>query len=91
MNQYWTYIMASHSRVLYVGMTNDLPRRVAEHRSKTISGFTAKYNCVRLVWFQDFSDVSEAIAAEKRIKGWTRVKKIELIEELNPAWDDLGA
>jgi len=90
MNQYWVYIMASQSRVIYVGVTNDLPRRFIEHRNRRIPGFTAKYNCVRLVWYDVFTDVNQAIAAEKRIKGWTRVKKIALIEDMNPAWDDLA-
>src|SRR5687767_8243086 len=70
-------------------MTNDLERRVAEHKSKPIPGFTAKYNCDRLVWYEAFANVNEAIAAEKRIKGWRRSKKVALIGEKNPSWCDL--
>jgi len=89
MKTYYVYILASRSGVLYVGIANDLETRVAQHKAKRIPGFTAKYNCNRLVWYESFSDVNEAIAAEKRIKGWRRSKKVALIVEKNPAWVDL--
>jgi putative endonuclease len=91
MRQYYVYIMASISRVLYVGMTNDLVRRVSEHKGKVIAGFTAKYNVHRLVHYEVFGQVWEAIAREKRIKGWSRAKKVALIESGNPRWRDLAA
>ncbi|QDU54198.1 GIY-YIG nuclease family protein [Aeoliella mucimassa] len=90
MNQYYTYIMASHSGVLYTGMTNDLERRVQEHKSGVVPGFSQKYKTTRLVWFETFTDVNEAIEAEKKIKGWVRRKKIALIEAMNPTWRDLA-
>ena len=89
MKTYFVYIVASKSGVLYVGVTNDLERRVAEHKAKLIPGFSAKYNCTRLVWFAEFANVNEAIETEKRIKGWRREKKIALIAEKNPAMADL--
>ncbi|MEA2708817.1 MAG: putative endonuclease [Phycisphaerales bacterium] len=89
MKTYYVYIVASKSGVLYVGVTNDLERRIAEHKAKLVPGFTAKYNCDRLVWFEEFASVNDAIAAEKRIKGWRREKKIALIAETNPAMVDL--
>jgi putative endonuclease len=71
-------------------MTNDLLRRVYEHKHKLISGFTSKYNITKLVYFDETSDVNQAIALEKQIKGWTRAKKIALIESQNPTWQDLS-
>ena len=88
---YYTYIVASRSRTLYTGVTGDLRRRVFEHKQKTHPGFTAKYNCNRLVWFERFTEVSFAIQREKEIKGWLRAKKIALIEQANPTWEDLSA
>ena len=85
---YFTYIMASRSRTLYIGITSDLQKRVFEHQQKTHEGFSARYNCNRLVWFQCFGNVSDAIQREKELKGWTRAKKIALIESNNPTWDD---
>jgi putative endonuclease len=76
--------------VLYTGMTNDLNRRVHEHKQKTGSGFTKRYNLTRLVYCESTSDVRAAIAREKQIKGWLRSKKIELIESINPMWEDLS-
>jgi putative endonuclease len=84
------YIMASHTRVLYVGVTSDLEERVQQHKSKTHDGFTKKYNVTRLVWFTDFPDMNQAIEAEKKIKRLLRKKKIGLIEEINPLWEDLA-
>ena len=82
--------MASTSGVLYVGMTNNLERRVREHKQKLVDGFTKKYNCTKLVWFEEFREVRDAIACEKRIKDWRRNKKIALIESMNPLWKDLS-
>jgi len=87
---YFTYIVASKSKTLYIGVTGDLMRRVFEHKHKAYPGFTARYNCNRLVWFQRFSEVSAAIQREKELKGWTRAKKIVLVEAENPTWEDLS-
>ncbi|MCK9246724.1 MAG: GIY-YIG nuclease family protein [Anaerolineaceae bacterium] len=87
---YHVYIMSSRSGTLYTGVTGDLRRRVYEHKEKLIPGFTEKYNIDRLVWFQETNDVLAAIEYEKRIKGWRREKKIALIEEKNPGWEDLS-
>ena len=91
MKHFYVYILASRNGVLYVGVTNDLERRVQEHKLKAVPGFTAKYACDRLVWCEEFADVVEAIETEKRIKGWRREKKVTLIEESNPQWRDLAA
>ncbi len=85
------YIMASRSRVLYTGVTNDLARRVDEHKRGLAAGFTSRYHITRLVYFEEFSDVRDAIAREKQIKGWVRERKVGLIEAKNPAWEDLAA
>ena len=88
---YFVYLMASRSRTLYCGMTNSIRRRRAEHREGAIEGFSATYQCQRLVWFQSFRYVERAIAREKQIKRWRREKKVALIEESNPTWEDLSA
>jgi putative endonuclease len=88
--QYYVYILASISRVLYVGVTNDLERRVYEHKCKLLPGFTSRYHVDRLVYFAESADVIAAIEYEKRIKGWKRSKKIALIELENPHWRDLS-
>jgi putative endonuclease len=85
------YILASRSRTLYIGVTNSLRRRILEHKCKHVPGFTASYNCNRLVWFSNFEYINNAIATEKRLKGWLRSRKIALIEEKNPTWEDLSA
>ena len=90
MKQYWVYILTNRSRTLYIGMTNDLERRVREHRAKTVPGFTKRYNIDRLVYFDAFGDVNEAIQREKQLKGWLRAKKVDLIEQTNPEWQDLA-
>lgn len=87
---YFTYIVASRSHTLYIGMTGNLLKRVFEHKQKKHEGFSAKYNCNRLVWFERFYDPSNAIAREKELKGWSRSKKIALIEATNPTWNDLS-
>jgi len=87
---YFTYIMASRSHTLYIGVTGDLRGRVFEHKWKEQDGFTERYNCDRLVWFESYQDVQKAIAREKQLKGWRREKKIALIEKANPVWVDLS-
>ncbi len=87
---YFVYIMAGASRVIYTGVTNDLRRRVWEHKTKQVEGFTKKYNCTRLVYFEEFDRIEDAIAREKEIKGWLRKKKIALIEDRNGSWKDLS-
>jgi putative endonuclease len=90
MADYHVYIMTNRTHVLYIGITNDLARRVAEHKEGAIPGFTQKYHLTRLVFFEPFEDVRDAIAREKQLKGWRREKKIDLFEALNPKWSDLG-
>jgi putative endonuclease len=87
---YWTYIMASRSHTLYIGVTGNLQERVFQHKWREHDGFTARYNCDRLVWFERHQEVQRAIAREKELKGWRREKKIALIEAANPAWEDLS-
>jgi putative endonuclease len=82
--------MTNRSRTLYTGITNDLKRRVYEHRHKLVPGFTSKYNITQLVYFEETADVKAAITREKQIKGWLRSKKIALIESANPTWRDLS-
>jgi putative endonuclease len=88
---YSVYIIASKSRVLYIGMTNDLSRRVYEHKDDSIDGFSKKYRCHRLVYYESFDDVNKAIDREKQLKRWNRTKKVWLIERRNPTWEDLAA
>jgi putative endonuclease len=87
---YFVYIMTTRSKTLYTGVTNNLIRRVREHKIGTGSSFTAKYKIDRLVYFERFEDIHNAIEREKQIKGWLRVKKIALIVSVNPAWRDLS-
>jgi putative endonuclease len=87
---YFVYIMASQRHgTLYVGVTNNLIRRVYEHREKITPGFTSKYNVNRLVWFDQTDSIEAAIQHEKRLKHWQRAWKIEMIEKANPHWEDL--
>ena len=88
---FYVYILASRSRVLYTGVTNDLGRRVREHKAGESEGFTKRYRVHRLVFFESFRDVRAAIAREKQIKLWRREKKVALIEAQNPTWEDLAA
>lgn len=76
--------------MLYTGVTNDLARRVNEHKQSLIPGFTQKYHVTRLVYFEQFADIRDAFAREKQIKGWVRARKLKLIEARNPTWDDLA-
>jgi putative endonuclease len=87
---YFTYIVASRSLTLYIGVTGNLRKRVFEHKRKLHQGFSATYNCNRLVWFERFVEISDAIAREKQLKGWVRAKKIALIKKSNPTWIDLS-
>src|SRR5690242_4417892 len=91
MKRYYVYIMSSRTRTLYVGVTNNLERRVYEHKQKSTPGFTSKYNMDRLVYDAETDNVTEAISKEKELKGWLRIKRLALIEEFNPAWEDLSA
>ena len=90
MRTYYVYIMASRSRVLYTGVTNDLGRRVHQHKRSLTPGFTSRYHITRLVYFEEFGDVRDAIAREKQLKGWVRSRKVRLIEQKNPTWEDLA-
>jgi putative endonuclease len=90
LENYYCYIMASRSRIIYVGITSDLHGRVFKHKWKEYGGFTARYNCDRLVWFEAFHDVGDAILREKELKGWRREKKLALINAMNQAWVDLA-
>ena len=90
MKQYYVYIMTNKSRTLYTGVTNDIVRRVYEHKKKLIDGFTKKYNITKLVYYVATDDINSAIMREKQIKGWLRKKKIALIESINPEWKDLS-
>jgi len=88
--EYFVYIMTNKSRTLYTGVTNNLERRVYEHKNKLLPGFASKYNITKLVYYESGDDISVAIAREKQIKGWLRAKKIALIESMNPEWKDLS-
>ena len=90
MRTYYVYILASdRNGTLYVGVTSDLSRRVWEHKEELTPGFTSKYGVVRLVWYEVYPDISDAITREKRLKRWRRAWKLRLIEESNPQWLDL--
>ena len=90
MRTYYVYIMTNtHNTVLYIGVTDDLVRRVYEHKEGLIEGFTKRYNCHKLVWFQETSDAISAITQEKRMKKWKRKYKENVIHDMNPGWKDL--
>jgi putative endonuclease len=89
-DQSYVYILASYSGTLYIGVTNDIIRRVAEHKMKINKGFTSTYNCNRLVYAESFFDMTDAIACEKQLKGWRRCRKEALIRLTNPHWVDLS-
>ena len=88
---YFVYIMSNRSKTLYTGVTNSLVRRAYQHKTHATEGFTSRYKLDRLVYFETFTSIRLAIAREKEIKGWTRIKKIELIVSVNPEWADLAA
>lgn len=87
---FYVYMLASKSRVLYIGVTNGLAKRVWQHKFGDVDGFTKKYKVTRLVHWESFDDVRNAIDREKELKGWTRVKKMALVEATNPKWKDLA-
>ena len=88
---YYVYILTgSNNSVIYTGVTNDLCRRLHEHKADIIKGFTKKYQVHKLVYFEEYSDINKAISREKQIKGWTRVKKNALVESKNQNWNDLS-
>ena len=89
-DRYYVYIMTNKLRTLYTGMTNNLKKRIHQHKNKLIDGFAKRYNIMRLVYFDVFDTALAAIKAEKRIKGWLRNRKIRLIESKNPTWRDLS-
>ena len=90
MKDYYVYILTNNNdSILYIGMTNDLQRRVFEHKNRLVDGFTKKYHVHKLVYYEITTDVNSAIAREKQLKGWKRVKKNELIESVNPKWNEL--
>ncbi len=91
MNEYHVYIMTNSTRRLYTGVTSDLYRRVYEHKSKLMPGFTNKYNITWLVYYETTSDIAAAIHREKQIKSWLRSRKLALVESMNPEWRDLSA
>jgi putative endonuclease len=88
--KFWVYIVGSQTGTLYVGMTNNIERRMREHKSGEVEGFASKYRCNRLVYWESFDEVQRAINREKQLKGWTRAKKIGLLESMNPRWADLA-
>ena len=87
---YYVYIITGYSnKVMYIGMTNDLKRRITEHKNQQIDGFTKKYHVKKLVYFEEYTNPNEAIRREKELKGWRREKKNNLVETMNPEWKDL--
>jgi len=88
-NNYYVYILTNKSNTLYIGITNDLIRRLYEHKNKLIAGFTKKYNIDRLIYYEVFDSPETAIQREKEIKSWTRKKKLELIKKVNPNFEEL--
>lgn len=90
MKTYYIYMIANKSNtVLYIGVTNNLERRIFEHKHKIIKGFSSKYNLTKLVYYEEYSDITTAIAREKHLKGWRRSRKNGLVETVNPEWKDL--
>ena len=87
---YYVYIMSSKTKVIYTGVTSDLIGRVYQHKNGLFQGFTKRYNVDKLVYYAETNDIMEAICFEKKIKGWLRSKKIDLIESQNPEWKDLA-
>ncbi|MFN8361447.1 MAG: GIY-YIG nuclease family protein [Candidatus Kapaibacterium sp.] len=90
MAEFYVYILSNPYRTLYIGVTNNLKRRIYEHKQKIVEGFTQKYDITRLVYFEQTTDIRSAIQREKQLKGWLRAKKITLIESVNPNWQDLS-
>ncbi len=91
-HNYFVYMLTNKSRTtLYIGLTNDLAKRLWEHRNPEKESFTQRYHCILLVYYEVFPDILAAIAREKQLKGWRRSKKDALVEAMNPRWEDLGA
>ena len=91
MTRYYVYILTSkENTALYIGVTNDLRRRLIEHKNELADGFTKRYHLHKLVYYEEFSEINDAISREKQLKGWSRRKKNALIEKRNPDWDDWG-
>ena len=88
---YFVYILSSKTKRLYIGVTNDLQRRVAQHKRHEVEGFTSRYNIDQLVYYEETDDVRDAISREKQLKGWMRIRKIQLVQDMNPGWEDLAA
>ncbi len=92
MKNYYVYILTNKSnKVLYIGVTNNLEKRIYEHKNKMIDGFSKKYNLTKLIYFEEFTRIEDAIRNEKKLKGWLRQKKIDLIESTNPNWINLDS
>jgi putative endonuclease len=90
-HNYYVYILTNwNNKVMYIGMTNDLERRLYEHKNKLVNGFTKRYNIYKLVYYEHTTDVYEAIAREKEIKKWRREKKNNLVKTMNPEWKDIS-
>ncbi len=87
---YYVYILASHNKRLYIGMTNSLESRVFQHKTGDVPGFTSRYRITKLVYCEEYKYVQDAIAREKQLKGLLRAKKIALVESVNPEWDDIA-
>lgn len=87
---YFIYILSSYSSVLYIGVTNNLQRRIYEHKQELVEGFSKKYKCKKLVYFEEYKDINQAIAREKQLKNWNRKKKEWLIKKFNPDFKDLS-
>ncbi len=91
MKEFWLYMMTNFNRtVIYTGITNNLARRVWEHKNNKGASFTSRYNVSKLVYYERFNDIYDAIAAEKKVKAGSRTKKIKLIKSMNPEWNDLS-
>jgi putative endonuclease len=90
MREYCVYLMTNVIGMLYTGVTNNIARRVSEHKTKGIHGFTSRYNLIQLVYYESSPNIMDAIVREKQIKGWVRSKKVDLIESMNPEWRDLS-
>ena len=88
---YYVYILTNKTdKVMYVGVTNNLQRRLYEHKNELIDGFTKKYHLHKLVYYEDYQHICDAISREKQLKGWVRIRKNELVETINPKWEDLS-
>ncbi len=90
MKKYYVYILVNwNNKVMYIGVTNNIFRRVYEHKNKMVDSFTKKYNVHKLVYFEETTDIKSAIEREKQLKGWNRAKKNELVETMNPKWEEI--